>query len=145
MAHASPVVRCPHCGTKNRLRAAAEGVPRCAKCKNLLPWITSATEDTFEEEAHASVPVVVDFWAAWCAPCRMVQPVLERIAASHAGEIKVVQVDTDHERRLAQRYQAMSIPLLVLLRNGEEVDRIVGAVPDLERRLKSFLTPATVS
>jgi thioredoxin 2 len=145
MADASHVVRCPHCGTKNRLRAAADGVPRCAKCKNLLPWITSATGDTFDEETHASVPVVVDFWAAWCAPCGMVQPVLERVAASHAGGIKILQVDVDAERDLAQRYQAMSIPLLVLLRNGEEVDRIVGAAPDLERRLESFLAPATVN
>jgi thioredoxin 2 len=145
MADASNVVRCPHCGTKNRLYAAAEGTPRCAKCKNALPWIASATETTFEEEAHASVPVVVDFWAAWCAPCRMVQPVLERFATSHAGRVKVVQVDVDAEPALAQRYQAMSIPLLVLLRDGEEVERIVGAAPDLERRLESSLTPASVN
>jgi thioredoxin 2 len=137
----STIVRCPACGTKNRLRPSAEGVPRCARCKAALPWITSATEATFEEETRAAVPVIVDFWAAWCGPCRMIEPVLERLATENAGRLKVVQVNVDEEPQLARRFEAMSIPLLVVLRDGEEVDRIVGARPPaaLEQRLRPIL------
>jgi thioredoxin 2 len=135
------IVACPHCGTKNRLRPDPEGVPRCAICKHLLPWIVSATESSFEAEIQASVPVIVDFSATWCAPCRMITPVLERLAGEHAGRLKVVEVDVDEQPRLARQWQAMSIPLLVVLRDGSEVDRIVGALPpaELERRLQPVL------
>jgi thioredoxin 2 len=135
------VVRCPECGTKNRLRPNAEGVPRCAKCKSFLPWITAAGESTFEEETRARVPVLVDFWAPWCAPCLQVEPLLRRLAAEHAGQLKVVEVNVDEEPRLAQRFEAMSIPLLVLMRDGQEIDRIVGAPPpaELRRRLEQAL------
>jgi thioredoxin 2 len=135
------IVRCPHCGTRNRLRPNAEGVPRCARCKSLLPWKTTATEASFDAETRAAVPVIVDFWAPWCAPCRMIEPVLERLAQQYAGRLKVVEVNVDEEPRLAQRWQAMSIPLLVVLRDGAEVDRIVGALPpaELERRLRPVL------
>jgi thioredoxin 2 len=140
-------VRCPHCGTRNRLRPSAEGVPRCGKCNNLLPWITRATDSSFDEEIRAAVPVVVDFWAPWCAPCRMVEPVLERLATDHVGELKVIKVNVDEEPRLAQRWHALSIPLLVLLRDGEERDRIVGAIPpaQLEQRLQPHLEAAALS
>jgi thioredoxin 2 len=138
---ASTIVSCPHCGTKNRLRPNVEGVPRCAKCKNFLPWIVSATDSSFAAEIHASVPVVVDFWAPWCGPCRMIKPVLERLAADHAGELKVVEVNIDVEQGLAREWQVLSIPLLVVMRDGVEVDRIVGAPPpaELERRLGATL------
>jgi thioredoxin 2 len=137
-------VRCPNCGAKNRVRPSAEGVPRCARCKQALPWITNATEASFDAETRASVPVIVDFWAPWCAPCRMVTPVLERLAGAHAGHLKVVQVNVDESPGLARQWQAMSIPLLVVLQNGAEVDRIVGALPpaQLERRLAPVLEPA---
>src|SRR3954451_8494940 len=117
------VVRCPSCGTKNRLRPDAEGVPRCARCKSLLPWVVSATAASFDDEVRAAVPVVVDFWAPWCGPCRMVTPVLERLAEQHAGRLKVVEVNVDEEPELGRRWQAMSIPLLVVLRAGGELDR----------------------
>ena len=85
----------------------------------------------------ASVPVLVDFWAAWCAPCRMVTPVVERFARDHPGRIKVVKVDVDAGQPIAARYQALSIPLLVLHRDGKEVDRRVGAQP--ERAVREWL------
>jgi thioredoxin 2 len=141
VAEPGGIVRCPNCGARNRLRPNAEAVPRCGRCESFLPWITSATEASFDEEIRAVVPVLVDFWAPWCAPCRMIKPVVERLAVEHAGRLKVVEVNVDEQPRLAQRWQAMSIPLLVVLRDGVELERIVGAPPpaELKRRLESVL------
>jgi thioredoxin len=85
--------------------------------------------------------VIVDFWAGWCAPCRMIAPVLEDLARRHTGRLKVVKVDVDANPGLAARFGAQSIPLLVVIRDGQEVDRIVGALPPaaLEQRLGSVL------
>lgn len=134
-------VRCPECEARNRVRPSARGVPRCARCKAHLPWMVSADGSSFDDEVKAAIPVLVDFWAPWCGPCRAVKPVLERAAATHAGRLKVVEVNVDEEPQLASRWGAMSIPLLVVLRDGQEVDRIVGAVPstELERRLQPYL------
>ncbi|HEV2772826.1 MAG TPA: thioredoxin [Thermoleophilaceae bacterium] len=135
------VIACPSCGTRNRVGGVSRGTPRCASCKSPLPWVVDADGSTFAEETTASVPVVVDFWAEWCGPCRMISPVLQELAARHAGQVKVVKVDVDANPGLAQRFQAQSIPLLVVLRDGREVDRIVGAVPRpaLESRLAPLL------
>ena len=136
------ILPCAECGARNRTGAVAHGVPRCAKCKALLPWLVEADTATFDAEATASVPVVVDLWAPWCGPCRMIAPVLEDLAARHAGHVKVVKVNVDEEPRLAARFDARSIPLLVILRGGAEVDRVVGALPRpaLEARLAAFLS-----
>jgi thioredoxin 2 len=133
----SAIVACPSCATKNRVGAIAKGTPRCASCKQALPWVVPAGESSFEAETNASVPVLVDFWAPWCGPCRMVEPVLSALAAERAGSLKVVKVNVDENPALASRYQAMSIPLLVIMREGREVDRVVGAVPksQIEQRL----------
>jgi thioredoxin 2 len=138
------IIRCPNCGTKNRVGPAAEGVPRCANCKTLLPWVVDADEQGFDAEVKASVPVVIDFWAPWCAPCRMISPVLDALAADHAGHLKIVRVNVDENPDLGRRWGAMSIPLLVAVRDGEEVERIVGALPrsQLEQRLASILATA---
>jgi thioredoxin 2 len=131
------IIACPHCGKKNRVGPRQDGVPRCGNCHNLLPWIVDATAETFDAEILASVPVLVDFWAPWCGPCRMVSPAVEAQARNRPGELKVVKLDVDTAPDIGARYQAMSIPLLVLIRDGQEVDRMVGAVP--ERQLRDWL------
>jgi thioredoxin 2 len=137
---ATSVVQCVNCGRKNRIRPQPDGIPRCAVCHHALPWIVDATQDDFDQELQAIVPVLVDFWAAWCGPCRMVSPALERIAREFAGRIKLVKLDVDAAQEIAGRYQVMSIPLLVLHREGKEVDRRVGALPESE--LRRWLEPA---
>ena len=135
------IVGCPSCGTRNRVRPTPRGTPRCPRCKAALPWLVDADEGTFDAETNASVPVVVDFWADWCGPCRMIAPALKGLAERHAGRIKVVKVDVDANPALAARFGAQSIPLLVVLSGGGEVDRIVGALPEhaLEARLSPLL------
>ena len=128
------IVVCPNCGKKNRTPAVAEGAPRCGNCHQPLPWIVDADASEFEGAIHASVPVLVDFWAPWCGPCRMVSPVVEAQGRERAGQFKVVKLNVDEAPDIAARYQAQSIPLLVLVRDGEEVDRQVGAVPPAQLR-----------
>jgi thioredoxin 2 len=135
------IIDCPTCNARNRVGHIAQGVPRCPRCKSPLPWVVDADGSTFTAETTTSVPVVVDFWAAWCGPCRMISPVLKDLAERHAGHLKVVKVDVDANPALATRFGAQSIPLLVVLRDGQEVDRVVGALPRaaLEQRLGPVL------
>ena len=123
------ILGCPSCGAKNRVAPVPRGTPRCARCKTALPWIVVADESSFAAESEASVPVLVDFWAPWCGPCRLVEPALAELASERAGSLKVVKVNVDENAGLAARFEAMSIPLLVILRDSKEVDRVVGAVP----------------
>jgi len=124
------VVTCPSCGKRNRVPAASTGVPRCAGCHAPLPWLVSAGDDEFAAVAdQAGVPVLVDLWAPWCGPCRMVAPGVEQVARELAGRVKAVKVNVDDAPGVARRFAAQSIPTLVLLRDGKVVDRIVGALP----------------
>ena len=88
------------------------------------------TDDDFEMAVlQSSVPVIVDFWAPWCAPCRMVAPILEDIAKDYAGKVVVAKVNTDENPNWAIRYGVRGIPTMLFIKNGQEVDRQVGAVP----------------
>jgi len=124
------LIQCPNCGRKNRVPTAATGTPRCGNCHRPLPWIVDAGDETFIDIAEkVSVPVLVDLWAPWCGPCRMVSPALAEVATELAGQIKLVKVNVDESPRLQQRFGVQSIPTLLLLREGKENARQIGAAP----------------
>ncbi|MGW3114930.1 thioredoxin [Streptomyces sp. NPDC001091] len=123
-------VTCPNCGRVNRIPVVAEGSPRCGHCKQPLPWIVDAGDDDFAGIADdATQPVVVDLWATWCGPCRMVSPALEQVARELAGRIKLVKVDIDKNPRLGRRFEVQAVPTLLVLNHGETVARQAGAAP----------------
>jgi len=130
-AAASDVVVCEHCGRKNRVPAAARGVPRCGQCHEPLPWIADATDATYPAVVEeAVVPVLVDLWAPWCGPCRMVSPALENLARQYAGKVKLVKVNVDESPAISRRFEVQGIPTLLLVRKGEVVARQTGAAPE---------------
>jgi thioredoxin 2 len=134
-------VTCPHCGQRNRVPAVAGSAPKCGNCHQLLPWIADAGDDDFPQVAERSpVPVLVDLWATWCGPCRMVSPVLVQLATERAGEIKLVKVDVDAAPRLSERFQVRAVPTLMVLRDGELIARQAGAAP--APALRSWLDTA---
>jgi thioredoxin 2 len=141
------VVACTACGKKNRLAYERLADPvRCGQCKQPLaapatPIDVQTTADFDRLVAKASVPVVVDYWAPWCGPCRMVAPELQKVAARQAGRILVVKVNTDELSDLGQRSSVRSIPTLAVFANGREVARTTGARPAPE--IEAFVTKAT--
>ena len=129
------VVSCASCGQKNRLAYGRLGDEvRCGRCRQPLkapgePIELHSTADFDRLVAQASVPVVVDYWAPWCGPCRMVAPEIAKVAARKAGQALVVKVNTDELVDLGQRYNVRSIPMLAVFAGGKEVARTVGARP----------------
>lgn len=129
MPDTSTIIACRNCGARNRVRPIASGFPRCSVCHTVLPWIVEARPDSFDDELGSSLPVLVDFWAPWCGPCRAISPLVEQAGRENAGRMKVVKLNVDDAPALSQRYGIRGIPLLVLFRAGAEVGRLVGAVP----------------
>jgi thioredoxin 2 len=127
---ANDVVTCIGCGAKNRVPSTSTGRPTCAKCKADLPWLVEATDADFADVVDTSRLVLVDLWAPWCGPCRMVAPILEKLSHEFAGSLKVVKVNVDGSPAVSRRFNASSIPMLVFLRNGEHIDTIIGAQPE---------------
>ena len=126
---------CPSCGRANRIAFGALGkTTRCGQCRTPIPppAVPIDVEDSaaFDAAANGSaLPLLVDFWAAWCGPCRMVAPELERVAVTNSGRYLVLKVDTDRHGDLASRFRIRSIPTLALVYGGRELDRAAGAHP----------------
>jgi thioredoxin 1 len=102
----------------------------------------AVTDDSFKKEVlESEVPVLVDFWAPWCGPCRMVAPVIDEIATQYAGQVKVVKLNTDENPTVAGQYGIRSIPTLMIFKGGQRVDMVVGAVPKttLANTLEKYL------
>ncbi len=130
MAVGTSIVTCPSCSKRNRVPDVASGAPQCASCHQPLPWIVEAGDANFDAVAVRSrLPVLVDLWAPWCGPCRMVSPAVEAIGHDLAGRIKVVKVNVDKAPSTARRFEAMSIPTLLVIDGGKVVARQVGALP----------------
>src|SRR6266545_2963630 len=142
----SKVVQCAACGGRNRVPAAAAGTPRCGRCHAALPWVVDAGDETFAEVAEVSkIPVLVDLWAPWCGPCRMVSPALEKLTRDLAGRVKLVKVNVDVSPQVSQRFGAQAIPTLLVLRDGRVAARQTGAAPMAALRawVDNALTTAT--
>ena len=98
------------------------------------------TDDTFEAEVvQSAMPAIVDFWAAWCAPCHMIAPILEEIAEEYDGQLKVAKLDVDQNPQVATQFGVMSIPTMILFKDGEAVERLIGYMP--KERLLGKITP----
>lgn len=142
------VIRCKNCGAANRVpreKLEQGREPVCGRCKQLLAVshkLVNVTDATFASEVERSpVPVLVDLWAPWCGPCRMIAPVLEDLAAEMAGRIRVAKLNVDENPATAARFNIQSIPALLVFQGGREVDRMIGLQPKAEiaRRLQRAL------
>jgi thioredoxin 2 len=135
------VVKCPVCGKKNRVPAAASGIPQCGNCHSPLPWIADAGDDGYRDVVEASsLPVLVDLWAPWCGPCHLVSPALEQLANDFAGKVKLVKINVDESPLISQRFGVQGIPTLLVTRKGEVIARQTGAAP--ESTLRAWLEDA---
>ncbi len=135
------VVACPACGAKNRIsqEKVEHGMaPVCGRCKKPLPsqgGVMEVTDTLFPAEVErAALPVLVDFWAPWCPPCRMIAPVVEKLAQEMAGRVRVMKMNIDENQETPARFRVESIPTLLVFKGGREVDRMVGAMPAAEIR-----------
>ena len=144
MAAPAKIIRCPSCGTNNRIlpEKVRQGMaPVCAKCKAPLdtaPVHTgpmAVTDENFAAKVEKSkLPVLVDFWAAWCQPCRMIAPVIDKLASQMGGRVRFAKLNIDENRATASRFRVDGIPTLIIMKGGREVDRIVGLAPESEIR-----------
>ncbi len=139
------LIRCSSCGATNRVpldKVAQHLQPVCGRCKKPLSLDVkpmTVTDATFATDVEQSpVPVLLDMWAPWCGPCRMIAPTIEELAKELAGRVRVAKMNVDENPNTASRFKVMSIPTLLVLKNGQEVERIVGvqSKSEIVRRLE---------
>jgi len=136
------IIACEKCGSKNRVEAnrLAGRIAKCGNCGAALPDETSTkasfdrpltvTDQTFSQAVlNASGVVLLDCWAPWCGPCRMVGPMMEQLAAESAGRYRIAKLNVDENPRIAGQYQIQSIPTMLIFKNGKLLDRLIGAQP----------------
>ncbi|MFZ0447820.1 MAG: thioredoxin [Desulfatiglandaceae bacterium] len=143
------LLKCANCGAKNKVpRDRLGDRPVCGKCRALLPvgavheTPVDISDQTFESEVISYPgPVVVDAWAPWCGPCKMVGPILEELAKTYAGRVKIAKLNVDENPITASKYAIRSIPTMFFFKNGEMVNSTVGALPreEIERHLQAIL------
>lgn len=153
------IVICPKCGAKNRVaeQAADRLQPVCGRCGTKLSLSGESpaagrgqdaghplevTDNTFEREVlgAGATPVLLDCWAPWCGPCRLIAPVMEELAAEAAGRFRIAKINTDENPGVSSRFEINAIPTMLIFKNGELVDRIVGLQPKekIERKLAAW-------
>jgi len=142
----SIILVCPQCGTRNRVpQNRIKDRPICSRCRIPLSpqplgdHPVEVTDQTIREEVlNFPGPVVLDCWAPWCGPCRMVAPILDQLAKDYAGRVKFAKLNTDENQGTARQFSIQSIPTLLFFKNGALVNRQVGALPkgEIERQLK---------
>ena len=147
-ASEAEMISCPSCGATNRVPAEKPGgnlQPICGRCKSPLTATAhpvTVTDASFAVEVEQSpLPVLLDLWAAWCGPCRMIAPVIEQLATELAGRVRVAKLNIDENKQTTARFGVRSIPTLLVFKDGREIDRIVGAQPKQEilRRLQAHI------
>jgi thioredoxin len=143
------LLHCPACGATNRVptEKLAQGLaPVCGRCKTPLAadaGSITVTDATFAADVERSpLPVLLDMWATWCGPCKILAPVVEELAVDLAGRVRVGKLDVDANPATAARFSVRSIPTILVLRDGQEVDRIVGVQPksEIARRLERAIS-----
>jgi thioredoxin 2 len=149
MAADNLIIACKKCGTRNRVpRARVHDRPICAKCRTLLPAIEAisspviVTDQTFQREIlEFGGTVLLDCWAPWCGPCKMVAPILDQLARTYAGRAKIAKLNVDQNPMTSSRYQILSIPTMLFFRNGRWVKTLAGAQPqpEIERQLRAVM------
>ncbi len=138
------VLACSECAAKNRIPIERiDETPKCAKCHSSLPVQNLScpiivTDSTFDQEVLASpLPVLVDCWAPWCGPCKAIGPIIMELAATYRARVKIAKLNVDENSMIGSRYAISSVPTLLLVKNGQVIDTLIGALP--KEQMKSAI------